>query len=112
MRRWRSRPRTSSARSTNCICPRGIRGSFDGNAGDFNKTSGRQPLLILGALVAMYIVLGVLYESLAHPLTISRMMPIKAITVSGVLVTWSASSAPRPAEGKVEMIVSGCARLS
>ena len=50
--------------------PEGIRGSFDGNAGDFNKTSGRQPLLILGALVAMYIVLGVLYESLAHPLTI------------------------------------------
>src|SRR5258705_3135721 len=49
--------------------PEGIRGSFDGNAGDFNKTSGRQPLLILGALVAMYIVLGVLYESLAHPLT-------------------------------------------
>src|SRR5215510_9913405 len=31
--------------------PEGIRGSFDGNAGDFNKTSGRQPLLILGALV-------------------------------------------------------------
>jgi multidrug efflux pump len=52
--------------------PENIRGSFDGNAGDFNKTSGRQPLLILGALVAMYIVLGVLYESLAHPLTTSR----------------------------------------
>ncbi|WP_163333706.1 hypothetical protein, partial [Klebsiella aerogenes] len=34
--------------------PEGIRGSFDGNAGDFAKTSGRQPLLILGALVAMY----------------------------------------------------------
>jgi multidrug efflux pump len=55
--------------------PDGIRGSFDGNAGDFNKTSGRQPLLILGALVAMYIVLGVLYESLAHPLTIISTLP-------------------------------------
>ncbi|MGY3603580.1 MULTISPECIES: efflux RND transporter permease subunit [unclassified Bradyrhizobium] len=55
--------------------PEGIRGSFDGNAGDFNKTSGRQPLLILGALVAMYIVLGVLYESLAHPLTIISTLP-------------------------------------
>src|SRR4030081_883468 len=53
----------------------GIRGSFDGNAGDFGKTSGRQPLLILGALVAMYIVLGVLYESLAHPLTIISTLP-------------------------------------
>jgi multidrug efflux pump len=55
--------------------PEGIRRSFDGNAGDFNKTSGRQPLLILGALVAMYIVLGVLYESLAHPLTIISTLP-------------------------------------
>jgi multidrug efflux pump len=55
--------------------PEGIRGSFDGNAGDFNRTTGRQPLLILGALVAMYIVLGVLYESLAHPLTIISTLP-------------------------------------
>ncbi len=55
--------------------PEGIHGSFDGNAGDFAKTSGRQPLLILGALVAMYIVLGVLYESLAHPLTIISTLP-------------------------------------
>ncbi|MGB8397513.1 efflux RND transporter permease subunit [Bradyrhizobium sp.] len=55
--------------------PEGIRGSFDGNAGDFSKTSGRQPLLILGALVAMYIVLGVLYESLAHPITIISTLP-------------------------------------
>jgi multidrug efflux pump len=55
--------------------PEGIRGSFDGNAGDFGKTSGHMPLLILGALVAMYIVLGVLYESLAHPLTIISTLP-------------------------------------
>src|SRR6202012_3348947 len=55
--------------------PEGVRGSFDGNAGDFNKTAGRQPLLILGALIAMYIVLGVLYESLAHPLTIISTLP-------------------------------------
>jgi multidrug efflux pump len=55
--------------------PEGIRGSFDGNAGDFAKTTGRQPLLILFALAAMYIVLGVLYESLAHPLTIISTLP-------------------------------------
>ncbi len=55
--------------------PEGIRGSFDGNAGDFRKSSGRQPLLILSALVAMYIVLGVLYESLAHPITIISTLP-------------------------------------
>ena len=55
--------------------PEGIRGGFDGSAGDFSKTSGRQPLLILGALIAMYIVLGVLYESLVHPLTIISTLP-------------------------------------
>jgi multidrug efflux pump len=55
--------------------PEGIRGSFDGNAGDFNKTAVRQPLLILGALIAMYIVLGILYESLVHPLTIISTLP-------------------------------------
>ncbi len=55
--------------------PEGIRGNFEGNAADFRKTSGRQPLLILGALAAVYIVLGVLYESLAHPLTIISTLP-------------------------------------
>ena len=37
---------------------------------------------------------------------------MKAITVSSALNICSASSAPRPADGSVEMIVSGCARLS
>jgi multidrug efflux pump len=56
--------------------PEGIRGSFDGNAGDLaNKAGRRQLLMIAGALVAMYIVLGVLYESLAHPLTIISTLP-------------------------------------
>ena len=55
--------------------PEGIRGSFDGDAAAARQASGRQPLLILGALVAMYIVLGVLYESLAHPLTIISTLP-------------------------------------
>ena len=55
--------------------PEGIRAGFEGNAGDFRKTAGRQPLLILMALVAMYIVLGVLYESLLHPLTIISTLP-------------------------------------
>ncbi len=73
--------------------PEGIRGSFDGNAGDFSKTSGRQPLLILAALVAMYIVLGVLYESLAHPLTIISTLPsaglgaLLALQVTGTPLT-------------------------
>jgi multidrug efflux pump len=71
--------------------PEGIRGSFDGNAGDFNRTSGRQPLLILGALVAMYIVLGVLYESLIHPLTIISTLPSAGL---GALLALQVTNTP------------------
>jgi multidrug efflux pump len=71
--------------------PEGVRGSFDGNAGDFNKSSGRQPLLILGALVAMYIVLGVLYESLAHPLTIISTLPSAGL---GALLALQVTNTP------------------
>ncbi|HXN68041.1 MAG TPA: efflux RND transporter permease subunit [Bradyrhizobium sp.] len=71
--------------------PENIRGSFDGNAGDFNKSSGRQPLLILGALVAMYIVLGVLYESLAHPLTIISTLPSAGL---GALLALQVTNTP------------------
>jgi multidrug efflux pump len=71
--------------------PDGIRGSFDGNAGDFAKSSGRQPLLILGALVAMYIVLGVLYESLAHPLTIISTLPSAGL---GALLALQVTNTP------------------
>jgi multidrug efflux pump len=71
--------------------PEGIRGSFDGNAGDFGKTSARQPLLIAGALVAMYIVLGVLYESLAHPLTIISTLPSAGL---GALLALQIASTP------------------
>jgi len=46
-----------------------------GDAKSFTANSGSQPLLILGALLAVYIVLGVLYESLAHPLTILSTLP-------------------------------------
>ena len=41
----------------------------------FQQTASAQPLLILAALIAVYIVLGVLYESLAHPLTIISTLP-------------------------------------
>jgi len=71
--------------------PEGIRGSFDGNAGDFNRSTGRQPLLILAALVAMYIVLGVLYESLAHPLTIISTLPSAGL---GALLALQVTNTP------------------
>ncbi len=52
-----------------------IQAGFQGTAAELQKTLSRQPWLILAALVAMYIVLGMLYESLVHPLTILSTLP-------------------------------------
>jgi multidrug efflux pump len=55
--------------------PASIRGSFQGTAQAFQESLKNEPLLILAALIAVYIVLGVLYESLIHPLTILSTLP-------------------------------------
>lgn len=72
--------------------PEGVRGSFDGNAGDVATKAGRRQLvMIAGALVAMYIVLGVLYESLAHPLTIISTLPSAGL---GALLALQVTNTP------------------
>jgi len=55
--------------------PATIRGSFQGTAKIFLDSLANQPYLILAALVTIYIVLGVLYESYVHPLTILSTLP-------------------------------------
>ncbi len=55
--------------------PPGLRGEAAGDARAFAEQASQQPLHILAALLAVYIVLGVLYESLAHPLTIISTLP-------------------------------------
>ncbi len=55
--------------------PTTIRGGFQGTAQVFQESLANQPWLILAALVAVYIVLGILYESLVHPLTILSTLP-------------------------------------
>jgi multidrug efflux pump len=55
--------------------PDAIHAEFAGDTRAFAQTIGAQPLLILAALSVIYIVLGVLYESLAHPLTIISTLP-------------------------------------
>jgi multidrug efflux pump len=55
--------------------PPSIRGSFQGTAEAFQGSLASQPLLILAALITVYIVLGVLYESYIHPLTILSTLP-------------------------------------
>jgi multidrug efflux pump len=55
--------------------PATIRGSFQGTAQAFQASLNSQPWLILAALLTVYIVLGVLYESYVHPLTILSTLP-------------------------------------
>ncbi len=55
--------------------PTEIQGNFQGSAKAFQESLKNQPWLILGALVSIYIVLGVLYESYIHPLTILSTLP-------------------------------------
>jgi multidrug efflux pump len=55
--------------------PSSIHGSFQGTAKSFQDSLGSQPVLILAAMVAVYIVLGMLYESVVHPLTILSTLP-------------------------------------
>jgi multidrug efflux pump len=55
--------------------PTSVHGSFQGSANLFQSSLSSQPLLILTALLAVYIVLGVLYESYVHPITILSTLP-------------------------------------
>jgi hydrophobe/amphiphile efflux-1 (HAE1) family protein len=76
--------------------PAGLRGEMAGDARAFAEQSSQQPLLILAALIAVYIVLGVLYESLAHPLTIISTLPsaglgaLLALYVAGMELSMTA----------------------
>jgi multidrug efflux pump len=55
--------------------PGSIRGEFGGDFRRFQQQQGGQGMLILGAIIAIYIVLGILYESLIHPITILSTLP-------------------------------------
>jgi multidrug efflux pump len=55
--------------------PASLQASFQGTAASFTNSLSNEPLLILAALVAVYIVLGVLYESFIHPVTILSTLP-------------------------------------
>ncbi len=65
--------------STRIGLPSSIVGSFTGAAAEFNSSLKSQPLLILAAVVTIYIILGVLYESFIHPFTILTTLPSAGI---------------------------------
>jgi multidrug efflux pump subunit AcrB len=55
--------------------PESVQGSFQGTAQVFKASQTSTPILVLAALIAVYVVLGMLYESLIHPLTILSTLP-------------------------------------
>jgi multidrug efflux pump len=55
--------------------PASVQGGFQGTAAAFKDSAQSQPLLILTALITVYIVLGMLYESVIHPITILSTLP-------------------------------------
>jgi multidrug efflux pump len=67
--------------------PSSIAGAYSGDAAEFAKSLAGQPWLILAAAIAIYIVLGVLYESFIHPLTILSTLP--SAGVGALLALWS-----------------------
>ena len=59
--------------------PSGIIGTFQGNAQAFQSSLSSEPILIAAALIVVYIILGMLYESFIHPLTILSTLPSAGI---------------------------------
>ena len=68
--------------------PSSVHGSFEGNAKAFQASLKSQPLLILAAIVAVYLILGILYENLMHPITILSTLPSAGV---GALLALMAS---------------------
>ncbi len=66
--------------------PASLIGSFQGNAQAFQSSLSSEPILIVAALLVVYVILGVLYESYIHPLTILSTLP--SAGVGALLALW------------------------
>jgi multidrug efflux pump len=66
--------------------PSSVRASFRGSAQAFQDSIASQPLLIIAAILTVYIILGVLYESFIHPITILSSLP--SATFGALLAMW------------------------
>jgi HAE1 family hydrophobic/amphiphilic exporter-1 len=66
--------------------PATLNSSFQGTAQAFQQSLGTVPLLIMAALVVVYLVLGILYESYIHPLTILSTLPSAGVGALAVLM--------------------------
>jgi multidrug efflux pump len=82
--------------------PASLTGSYSGEAAEFRSSLDGQPWLVLAAVIAIYIVLGVLYESYVHPLTILSTLPSAGI---GALLSLLAFRMPLTVIGVIGIIL-------
>jgi multidrug efflux pump subunit AcrB len=82
--------------------PKGLRAAFQGTAQAFQESLSSEPWLIAMAIVAIYIILGVLYESLIHPITILSTIPSAGI---GALLALMACRLPLDIMGLIGIIL-------
>ncbi|HSZ95306.1 MAG TPA: efflux RND transporter permease subunit, partial [Bradyrhizobium sp.] len=68
--------------------PTTVNSSFQGTAQAFQQSLGTVPLLILAALVVVYLILGILYESYIHPLTILSTLPSAGVGALAILMAF------------------------
>ncbi len=68
--------------------PGTLRGSYMGTAQAFKASLANQPILVVAALLVVYIVLGMLYESLIHPITILSTLPSAGVGALLALLAW------------------------
>jgi len=61
------------------VMPDNVRGEFSGTAAAFQEQLAQQPYLVAAALVVIYLILGMLYESLVHPLTVLSTLPAAGV---------------------------------
>ena len=72
---WARPPQAIEKAQKDLDMPCVVQAAFQGTAASFQASLANEPLLILAALVTVYIVLGVLYESYIHPITILSTLP-------------------------------------
>jgi hydrophobe/amphiphile efflux-1 (HAE1) family protein len=82
--------------------PRSVAASFQGSAQAFQSSLGSTPILILAALVAVYLILGMLYESTIHPITIISTLPSAGL---GALLTLMLFGMPLDVIGIIGIIL-------
>ena len=79
--------------------PASIRASFQGTAQAFQASLASQPILILAAIITVYIVLGVLYESFIHPITILSTLPSAGVGAILALLRFGGDLTTIPSAG-------------